>query len=615
MNRRRSLLILILLMAVALRLYGIRFESFHPDEKHVVNMAQKMVKGRTLEPTKMYYGTLTLYLQAGILALAQGWRTLRQLKGPLPLLDALTLARLLSVLASVVTVWLTALLARAGLREGGLPGKSGPMPAGPAGGAPAGVPSEEVGPPGVVPPRSGARPAEWIAALVLAVSFLSIQCAHYGTVDSLMTVLATASIVMTFRAYDEGRTRYFVVAGLLGGLAAATKYTGVLVTMPLAAIPFLTHRRPRPWRATIAGLLSSGLGFAIGMPYAFIQRRKLIHALKFESNHYRTGGETIFAMGPDTPRWNLEFLYYTALGPGLALMALLGLAWLLSRRSPENRPLPDVRRTLLLLIYPVLSFIFVSRYKARFDRNLLPLLPFLAVFAALFAEGAWRAIATRSRAAALAVVGAALTLSIAHPLMRDVVFGWQLGEPHTKRLVAEWKRTLPKGAARVAPHEQAQRDPLEKFQEKGFDYIIMSSHSYEPVAAHPDRYPYLAKNYRKLFSSCEIVATFRNPWFDSDFFAPHHLLNSATVNIYHGPTLLVLKVPKRDATAEQAAAVAAGMPEATAGAEMPAKARPVATAGAELPAAKARPVAVGATGSTNENGDEGEHEGPGGEEP
>ena len=306
-----------------------------------------------------------------------------------------------------------------------------------------------------------------------------------------------------------------------------------------------------------AGGLASMPAFFAAVPYAAIKPERLLEALRFEANHYATGQITQFAAGPNTFGWNLEFLYYTGLGPGMALMALLGLVWAAGRivsRLGSSRTPPGggagARSRLcgevLFLAYPLIVLGFLARYVVRFDRNLLPVLPFAAILAAVFAGEVWRALnrlrAPGIRRAGRGVWGLALCLSIAYPLSRDVVFDAQILEPHTRRQLKKWIERLPEGVT-VKNHGFRQKS-LAWLQAHGYDYVVMSSHSWEPVAAQPERFKRLAKWYRELFDTCKVVAVFRNPWFASDFFAPHRLLNSATVNIYHGPTLMVLEVPK-----------------------------------------------------------------------
>lgn len=67
-----------------------------------------------------------------------------------------------------------------------------------------------------------------------------------------MVFLATASVVVTFRAYERGRWGDFILAGL----STATKYTGALSALPLVAVPLPEMPDRRPWRKACVGLVS-----------------------------------------------------------------------------------------------------------------------------------------------------------------------------------------------------------------------------------------------------------------------------------------------------------------------------------------------------------------------
>jgi 4-amino-4-deoxy-L-arabinose transferase-like glycosyltransferase len=512
MRKETLAIAIVLLLATVLRFTGIEFDPYHPDERRVVKMALRMLDQGTLDPGYLVYGSLTAYLQAAGIAVA---RTARLLLGAEARTnEGLLVARFLSAIAGVITVWLTALLARA-----------------------------------VVERRDGSTAAPRffapVAALLVAVSFVSVQCAHYATIDTLMAMLATASVLMALRAHTTGETPNFVAAGLLSGMAMATKFTGILSVLALITVPLVSLAGERRLRKTGLGVLAAGVGFAVTMPIAVLAPRRLIDALSSESAHYTTGGSTIFAMGPRSDLWNLEYLYTTGLGPVASALAVLGLAWaIVQLRTLRSDPDGDVdpRRLALLLVYPASLFVFLSCFSVRFDRNLLPLIPFAAVLAALATSLVWRWLAHRPR---LAIGAVAITIAMAtlHPLSRDVVFDLQLRTPHTKRMLDEWAAKLPPGA-RVAPHRRVQPLSLAELQRGNFDFAVLSSHSLVPVQIHPERFPELDQRYQELLDSCEVEIEFRNPWFASEFFAPAHLLNSATVNVYHGPTLTVLRVPK-----------------------------------------------------------------------
>ncbi len=530
-NRDHWTWVAIVVGALILRAVGIDAPSHHPDEGNIVHWVRDMLSSGSLEPAKMSYGTLTLYLQALLLWIVEHVRGML-IGNEAPVLGrrGLAVMRSVSLAASVATVAVLPLLVRTA---------SNPLKN----------------------DSRRTRQTGHLAALFLAVSFLSVQCAHYCTVDTLLTLLTTLTVLFAIRTHRTRRFRDAAICGVCAGLAAATKYTGILAILPLAVGAAVCPTRamnsepggtspPRTHSAVLAtaGALSAVPAFFLAMPYAAIQPERLLEALRYESHHYATGTTTQFAVGPDTFRWNLEFLYYTGLGPGLTLLAAFGLAWTLgeiTRPSPSRAW--DRCLNLLLVVYPLFLLLFLARYVVRFDRNLLPVVPFAAILAARHAQRAWEAI-TRIRNRNLARVArwgwiAAISLSVVYPLSRDIVFDWQILLPHTRRELKQWVRQLPEGT-RVKQHGFKQRS-LSWLQKHHYDYVVMSSHSWEPVAAHPERYPRLARRYQEIFKKCKPVALFRNPWFDSDFFAPHHLLNSATVNIYHGPTLMVLQVPPR----------------------------------------------------------------------
>lgn len=553
----------ILVLGAALRYASTHFHSYHPDEKNIVTIPLKMLAEGTLEPSKMNYGTFALYLQAIVLWFERTARLLAGLPPEVPVGHAISAARFLSALSSTATLWVTWHLTREVLR---------PPLTWNADSTPRLSPGQQT----VFSPDQEklSRAAAIVATAALAVSFVAVQCAHYATVDSLVTLLVSASLLCTLRAFNGGQMRYFVLAGICAGLATATKYTGCLSAIPLALVPLVTPQRPRPWRHTLVGLICVGIFFLVGMPYALLRYDKLIKAVQFESHHYSTGGETIFALGDHTWLWNLEYLFYSGMGPGLLLMSFLGILFSVRFRSrPGTGAFFDIHghtKTLLIFSYIALVYLFVSRYTVRFDRNLLPIVPSLCVFAGVWFAHVYalrsavpqnsapttdselrvdagttttsRMSTHRLRRGIQWVALVAIGLSLLYPMARGVVFNWQILTPHPKGQLKAWRATLP-ATAKIAEHGRMQRHPLRYYINRNYDYMVLSSHSLEPVAAHPERYPNLNKYYREFFTYCTIEKEFRNPWFESDFFAPHHLLNSATVNAYHGPTLWVLKVP------------------------------------------------------------------------
>lgn len=535
----------IVLLGLTLRLVGIGWRSFHPDESNIVKIPIKMLKYGTLEPDKMNYGTLPLYIHALLLQIIQWFEQLAGFPGTPKAGQGVVVGRILSTLTSTLTILVTSAITFNLLRTSSAQNESIRADL-----------TQRIQSPPAQPthPEDNTQArtmSAYVAGLAFALSFLSVQCSHYSTVDSMVALLVSLSMFYTIRAYDSRALRDIVLAGVFAGLSTASKYTGGLVALPLALLPMAvigldSARKRQLWRNTLLGLLAVPVTFVCAMPYAVLRYDKLIDAIRFESRHYQTGGETIFAMGDHTWLWNLQFIYHSALGPGLSLICLFGI--LISLKA-GTVPTESRRKTLLLLLYVGIAFAFLSRYKVRFDRNILPFLPLLCVLVGVWCHrilvlgdsiAKWRWIGI------LTWLG--LGLAMLYPLSRDIIFDWQLYQPHTKLQYRQWKEMNLAGA-RVAEHGRKQNAPLEAYQRRGFEYLIVSSHSLEPIAAQPDEFPLLYQFYQGFFAGCEIVKVFRNPWFESDFFAPHSLLNSATVNPYHGPTIWVLKIPPPSSSA------------------------------------------------------------------
>ncbi len=80
----------------------------------------------------------------------------------------------------------------------------------------------------------GSHRAGFVAALGWSLSPLSIQYAHYGVVDSLLTFFVVASSFMAVQAWSRDQSGWWMLAGIIMGLAIATKTTGLIWAFSLA---------------------------------------------------------------------------------------------------------------------------------------------------------------------------------------------------------------------------------------------------------------------------------------------------------------------------------------------------------------------------------------------
>jgi hypothetical protein len=246
--------------------------------------------------------------------------------------------------------------------------------------------------------------AAWLTACAPP---LARDAAKVGVDTPLVTVslLAILLSVMLHRRFSHAR---LLVAGLVGGLAVSTKYNA----LPIAALPLIVCLLERRWTAgtLLLALAAPAAGFLVGTPYALLALPDFLDNMAFEAWHYGTAGHG-FATG--TPGWP-QAAFYTrwfatqAIGIVAVVLAAVGLAGPAIRR-------PTVALTALW--FPATFFALMIAQKVNFTRNLLPLLPMLAVLAAAgvgtLASGRW------SRMPRVAIAALILAAS-AQPLVQAI---------------------------------------------------------------------------------------------------------------------------------------------------------------------------------------------------
>jgi hypothetical protein len=363
------------------------------------------------------------------------------------------------------------------------------------------------------------------AAVAVAVAPIAVSNSQYLTTDVPVAALVALTLWLSLRGLEGGR-RWLLAAGFAAGLAASTKYNGGLVVIvPLVVL--LTSCPPRqllrkPVLAT-AGLivLASMIGFVLLTP-----------AVLFDSAHVWTGG-ILFqfqqyssghagAEGTDTAIWVLRVLWGSGgLGPGLSILAALGLVVAVVQHR---------RADLAVLSFAVAYYVLISLPPVRFERNLLPLLPCLAVLAGRavawlvdfltahppviavdprrLTEAAGRptvrpqGLGVGVRRVAAVAIGLAVLIMAAVPSWQATVISDQrLCQTDTRTVALEWiEANLPHGATIVREEftpqmprsdykvgfEWALADkPLEWYRSAGFQYVVTSSFQFGRYEGHP----------------------------------------------------------------------------------------------------------------------------------
>ena len=256
------------------------------------------------------------------------------------------------------------------------------------------------------------------AAALLATAFLHVRESHYGTTDAMMTLFVMLSTVWLVDGHQTGRPRSFVLAGVLGGLAAATKYNAGIVMFPVIVSQIIqmgdafTHRqRPRFDGRVFWFGVPSALAFMVGGHFLLHDFDRFQVAMTALSASMATGHGT---GGVALSNGWLQHLQYSLLpGVGAPMLAFAALGIGLSLRR-------DWRLALVLLTLPIGYFLVIGSVRNLFFRYALPLVPFLCLLAAHAILQTTRRL-TRSAPGWALVAAALLTVVVAAPSAYSVV--------------------------------------------------------------------------------------------------------------------------------------------------------------------------------------------------
>lgn len=370
-----------------------------------------------------------------------------------------------------------------------------------------------------------------LAAALLAVNRLHVANSFVIAVDVAAGLFCALALWAAARrlAGAAGWGPY-LVGGACAGLATGSKYTAFLAIAPLVWAHFAAPdggriaarlRDPRLYAAL--GLVPAV--FLATTPYALLDLHGFLAGVAIEGHHYATGHPGAESAGGSHAAY-LRGLWGGA-GPALAMLAAAGTAALLGRAP---------RTAGLLLAFPVLYLLFIGRFPVHFDRNLVPVLPVLALLGAAGARAAAealrhgggkarRGLAVLAAAAAVGLTGWALagpgrdSLALVReatlPDTRVAAMRWAgahlppgarvLREPHTPALELLMLGEKPRLAVTTLEWSVASAPPA---QVAAADYLVLSSGMYDRFLAHPQRHPAEAAFYRAVFARYRLAAEF-----------------------------------------------------------------------------------------------------------
>jgi 4-amino-4-deoxy-L-arabinose transferase-like glycosyltransferase len=500
-------------LAALLRFWSIGFGLpliTHPDEPLIYDAADRMVSSRTLNPGWFRYPAFIIDIEAGILT---GVYTLDRATG-LSDETTWTLAygggRAVMAAFGVLSVLLVGLLGRRVTRH-----------------ALAALDDAAL--------ERAASVGGLVAAGLLALSFIHIKDSHFLKPDVPAAFFATLTLWLALDAWerrDPTRWRPWLLAGAAVGLAAAAKYTGAVVAVvPATALllVWLPARRSGAVSLARVAAVASAMAlvsvavFLLFNPYVALAPHEFlspVDGIRAEMDHYRSGHDG--AEGTDTWLWYLAEVWRNGFGPMLTPLVFLGLAaalWHVVRRRRGAGAL------VLVLVFIPVYYATIAPYPVRFDRQLMPILPYLAILGGfgVAVSIVWSRVHVSSLAGradrpwmATLVPALVLVVLALSPLIKAAEWDNTTGKRDTRYAALAWiERNVPPGTViarewHTPPLAQAgyrdlfvrsiQEQPLAWYRAAGVEYVVLSSFMYQRYLDAPDQYPAYAAFYDRLLS-------------------------------------------------------------------------------------------------------------------
>jgi 4-amino-4-deoxy-L-arabinose transferase-like glycosyltransferase len=310
-----------------------------------------------------------------------------------------------------------------------------------------------------------------VAAAVTAVATTHVTFSHAAVTDVPLTTLVTVALALLVTGRLE-------LAGVSIGLAAAAKYPGALVLVPLVVIAW------RRWRRLALSLALAAVAFFAASPFVLLDAGSTWSALTRIQREHRRGW-----LGFEHDHWSgIAFAghLWDALGPVLVI-AVAALVVALVRRSGNG----DV----VLGAFVVAYYVSLLPLHSHFPRYVLPLIPALGALA-----GRFRALAPVTLL--LLIVPLAWSIRDDARLTRTdtrvVAARWIAAHvPKGSTIAAESSTAVPRGYPVVPiPLPLPGRDA--RVDVDGASWILVSGAVADRVLAAHDEYPQRSAFYARL---------------------------------------------------------------------------------------------------------------------
>ncbi|MFH1317278.1 MAG: glycosyltransferase family 39 protein [Candidatus Woesearchaeota archaeon] len=276
-----------------------------------------------------------------------------------------------------------------------------------------------------------------MAALFLSVSFIHVKLSHMLKPDISVTFFILLSVYFCYRIYQTGKIRYYLLSGFFTGVAISFMYSGIFLVITIFVAHLLYCKRNNiPFfeiflnKKIILCYIYMILAYVIMVPWIIFSFQEVMSDFLFVTS------SVVKSNALNAYLWHMEsgwlyiinLIFNEGFGIILTTVASVGILFALYKRSSKE---------ILLISYPLTMFIVFGFLSEITVRNVLPIIPFLAIFAALLIYNIIRPLVGSKTMLAASLIVVSLILII--PPAYDVIkFNSILTQKDTRTLSKEW---------------------------------------------------------------------------------------------------------------------------------------------------------------------------------
>jgi hypothetical protein len=212
-----------------------------------------------------------------------------------------------------------------------------------------------------------------ITALLCGASPALISYSSVIGVDVLVVFFCLLSTYFALLNLQSRTETFLLLSSIAAGLAVGSKYNA----LPIVLVPMFTALMGVSGLAGFiwAGILA-GITFLITTPFLFAHIPLFLDHLAYEIWHYKIAGHEGHSAEPGLAQAKFFFNFFTTQGLSLVvvLTSIIGLVVMFKTER---------RKTFILALFPVVYFLLMIDQRTNFTRNMLVVIPYLALFACI----------------------------------------------------------------------------------------------------------------------------------------------------------------------------------------------------------------------------------------